>query len=80
MHSKYLVRDRDSDDAAVFFGSANYTDDSWGLQESNLLHIRSRPLASYFTNNFAELFATGRIPRQSNRSRRRWQSMFPACR
>jgi phosphatidylserine/phosphatidylglycerophosphate/cardiolipin synthase-like enzyme len=62
MHCKYLVRDGDSDDAAVFFGSANYTDDSWGLQESNLLHIRSRPLASSFTNNFVELLATGRIP------------------
>ena len=62
MHCKYLVRDADSDNAAVFLGSANYTDNSWGLQESNLLHIRSRPLASIFTENFARLFATGRIP------------------
>jgi phosphatidylserine/phosphatidylglycerophosphate/cardiolipin synthase-like enzyme len=62
MHCKYLVRDGDSDDAAMFFGSANYTGDSWGLQESNLLHIRSRPLAAFFTDNFAGLFATGRIP------------------
>ncbi len=62
MHSKYLIRDADSDDAAVFLGSANYTNDSWGLQESNLLQIRSRPLASFFTDNFAGLFATGRIP------------------
>ncbi len=62
MHCKYLVRDDDSDNAAVFLGSANYTGDSWGLQESNLLRIRSRPLAAFFTKNFAELFATGRIP------------------
>ena len=62
MHCKYLVRDGDSDDAAVFFGSANYTDNSWGLQESNLLHIRSRPLAAFFTENFSQLFGTGRIP------------------
>ena len=68
MHSKYLVRDSGSDDAAVSLGSANYTDDSWGLQESNLLQIRSRPLASIFTDNFAGLFATGRIPvNQTNR-------------
>ena len=68
MHCKYLVRDGDSDGAAVLLGSANYTNNSWGLQESNLLHIRSRPLASIFTNNFAELFATGRIPdNQTNR-------------
>ena len=62
MHCKYLVRDGDSDNAAVFLGSANYTGNSWGLQESNLLRIRSRPLAAFFTENFSELFATGRIP------------------
>ena len=68
MHSKYLIRDADSDDAAVSLGSANYTNDSWGLQESNLLQIRSRPLASIFTDNFAGLFATGRVPdNQTNR-------------
>ena len=68
MHCKYLIRDADSDAAAVWLGSANYTNDSWGLQESNLLQVRSRPLASIFTDNFAGLFASGRIPvKQSNR-------------
>ena len=68
MHCKYLIRDADSAEAAVWLGSANYTNDSWGLQESNLLQIRSRPLASIFTDNFAGLFATGRIPvNQTNR-------------
>ena len=68
MHSKYLIRDADSDDAAVLLGSANYTNNSWGLQESNLLQIRSRPLASIFTDNFAGLLATGRVPdNQTNR-------------
>jgi phosphatidylserine/phosphatidylglycerophosphate/cardiolipin synthase-like enzyme len=62
MHCKYLIRDADSDDAAVSLGSANYTNDSWGLQESNLLQIRSRALAAIFTDNFAGLFATGRVP------------------
>ena len=62
MHSKYMIRDADSDEAAVFIGSANYTNDSWGLQESNLLQIRSRQLASIFTDNFAGLFASGHIP------------------
>jgi phosphatidylserine/phosphatidylglycerophosphate/cardiolipin synthase-like enzyme len=61
MHSKYLVRDGDTDDAAVFLGSANYTNDSWGLQENNLLQLRSRPLAAYFTKNFTQLFAAGKI-------------------
>jgi phosphatidylserine/phosphatidylglycerophosphate/cardiolipin synthase-like enzyme len=68
MHSKYMIRDADSDEAAVFIGSANYTNDSWGLQESNLLQIRSRQLASIFTDNFAGLFASGHIPvNQTNR-------------
>jgi phosphatidylserine/phosphatidylglycerophosphate/cardiolipin synthase-like enzyme len=62
MHCKYLIRDADSDDAAVSLGSANYTNDSWGLQESNLLQIRSRALAAIFADNFAGLFATGRVP------------------
>jgi phosphatidylserine/phosphatidylglycerophosphate/cardiolipin synthase-like enzyme len=61
MHSKYLVRDGDTDEAAVFLGSANYTNDSWGLQENNLLQLRSRPLAAHFCRNFADLLAAGRI-------------------
>ena len=61
MHSKYLIRDGNADEAAVFLGSANYTNDSWGLQENNLLQLRSRPLASYFSRNFTNLFTTGRI-------------------
>ena len=61
MHSKYLIRDGNADEAAVFLGSANYTNDSWGLQENNLLQLRSRPLASYFSKNFTGLFTTGKI-------------------
>jgi phosphatidylserine/phosphatidylglycerophosphate/cardiolipin synthase-like enzyme len=61
MHSKYLIRDGNADEAAIFLGSANYTNDSWGLQENNLLQLRSRPLASYFSKNFTGLFTTGNI-------------------
>jgi phosphatidylserine/phosphatidylglycerophosphate/cardiolipin synthase-like enzyme len=61
MHSKYLIRDGNADEAAVFLGSANYTNDSWGLQENNLLQLRSRPLASYFSKNFTGLFTAGKI-------------------
>jgi phosphatidylserine/phosphatidylglycerophosphate/cardiolipin synthase-like enzyme len=62
MHSKYLIRDGATDAAAVFLGSANYTNDSWSLQENNLLELRSRPLASLFSENFSALFASGKIP------------------
>jgi phosphatidylserine/phosphatidylglycerophosphate/cardiolipin synthase-like enzyme len=61
MHSKYLIRDGGSADAAVFTGSANYTNDSWGLQENNLLQLRSQPLAATYSKDFADLFSTGRI-------------------
>ena len=61
MHSKYLVRDSDVDNAAIFLGSANYTNNSWGLQENNLLQLRSRPLAVCFSKNFTNLLAAGKI-------------------
>src|ERR1700722_16736323 len=62
MHDKYIVRDGGTAAAAVFMGSANYTNDSWGLQENNLLQLRSQPLAAYYAKDFAGLLATGRIP------------------
>lgn len=61
MHSKYIVRDGNSAEAAVFTGSSNYTNDSWGLQENNLLYLRSQLLASYFSKDFADLLSHGRI-------------------
>jgi phosphatidylserine/phosphatidylglycerophosphate/cardiolipin synthase-like enzyme len=69
MHCKYLVRDGNSDEAAMFLGSANYTNDSWGLQENNLLQLRSRELASHFTENFNRLFSTGHIPEKNGTDR-----------
>ena len=61
MHSKYIARDANSAAAAVFIGSSNYTNDSWGLQENNLVCLRSQLLASYFARNFADLLSSGRI-------------------
>jgi phosphatidylserine/phosphatidylglycerophosphate/cardiolipin synthase-like enzyme len=61
MHNKYILRDAASADAAVFTGSSNYTNDSWGLQDNNLLCLRSRPLASYYVEDFNELWARGKI-------------------
>src|SRR5690349_21811792 len=61
MHNKYIIRDGNSPEAALIMGSPNYTNDSWGLQENNLLRLRSQPLASLYSNNFAGLLSTGRI-------------------
>jgi phosphatidylserine/phosphatidylglycerophosphate/cardiolipin synthase-like enzyme len=61
MHNKYIVRDGNSAEAAVITGSSNYTNDSWGLQENNLLCLRSQLLASYYSKDFTDLLSTGRI-------------------
>ena len=61
MHNKYMLRDVDSSDAAVFTGSSNYTNDSWGLQDNNLLCLRSQELASYYAKDFTDLWSRGKI-------------------
>jgi phosphatidylserine/phosphatidylglycerophosphate/cardiolipin synthase-like enzyme len=61
MHDKYIVRDAASPDAAIFTGSANFTNDSWGLQENNLLFVRSQALAACYARDFSELWSRGKI-------------------
>src|ERR1700730_5665403 len=61
MHNKYIVRDVDSTDAAIFTGSSNYTNDSWGLQDNNLVCLRSQQLASYYAKDFTDLWSRGKI-------------------
>jgi phosphatidylserine/phosphatidylglycerophosphate/cardiolipin synthase-like enzyme len=61
MHNKYILRDAASADAAVFTGSSNYTNDSWGLQDNNLLCLRSPQLVSYYAKDFADLWSRGKI-------------------
>jgi phosphatidylserine/phosphatidylglycerophosphate/cardiolipin synthase-like enzyme len=61
MHSKYIVRDVGHRHAAVWTGSANWTDDAWNRQENNLLTIRSSPLAVGYRADFDQLWAAGRI-------------------
>ena len=61
MHNKYIVRDALSPNAAVFTGSANYTNDSWGLQENNLIFVGSQSLATSYASDFTDLWSRGRI-------------------
>jgi phosphatidylserine/phosphatidylglycerophosphate/cardiolipin synthase-like enzyme len=61
MHNKYIVRDASSPNAAIFTGSANYTNDSWGLQENNLLFLKSLSLAAQYARDFSDLWSHGRI-------------------
>ena len=52
MHSKYIVRDRQS----VWTGSTNMTDDAFTLMENNIVEISSQASASYYAQNFEELW------------------------
>jgi phosphatidylserine/phosphatidylglycerophosphate/cardiolipin synthase-like enzyme len=61
MHSKYIVRDAGHRHAAVWTGSANWTDDAWNRQENNLLTVVSSPLAAGYRSDFDQLWAAGRI-------------------
>ena len=61
MHNKYIVRDAGTRDAATFTGSANFTNDSWSLQENNLLFVRSKELSECYAREFAELWVSGKI-------------------
>lgn len=61
MHNKYIVRDAGAPNAAVWTGSANFTDDSWTLQENNILLIPDAVLAACYARDFAELWTKGSI-------------------
>jgi phosphatidylserine/phosphatidylglycerophosphate/cardiolipin synthase-like enzyme len=52
MHSKYIVRDRQS----IWTGSTNMTDEAFALEENNIVEIDSPPLASSYARNFEELW------------------------
>jgi phosphatidylserine/phosphatidylglycerophosphate/cardiolipin synthase-like enzyme len=61
MHSKYIVRDAGHRHAAVWTGSANWTDDAWTRQENNLLTVVSSALAAGYRADFDQLWAAGKI-------------------
>src|SRR6184192_1109739 len=52
MHSKFIVRDRQS----IWTGSTNMTDDAFTLMENNILEIGSSALASYYAEDFEQLW------------------------
>jgi len=57
MHHKYVVRDGD----AVWCGSANWSIDSWTLQENVIVVVENRALAAAYAANFAELWRHGSL-------------------
>ncbi len=61
MHNKYIVRDVNTSDAALWTGSANFTDDAWTYQENNIVQITSPELCTYYETDFQELWQSGDI-------------------
>jgi phosphatidylserine/phosphatidylglycerophosphate/cardiolipin synthase-like enzyme len=61
MHSKYIVRDVNSAAAAVWMGSANFTDAAWTRQENNIVRFNSPKLASAYETDFEEMWRSGNI-------------------
>jgi phosphatidylserine/phosphatidylglycerophosphate/cardiolipin synthase-like enzyme len=61
MHHKYIIRDGKTPAAAVWTGSTNFTDDSWSLQENNIVRIDSPELCAYYETDFSELWDKGDI-------------------
>ena len=61
MHDKYIVRDVTTSKAAVWTGSANWTNDAWTLQENNIVQVTSRKVAAGYATDFNEMWDTGAI-------------------
>lgn len=61
MHHKYLVRDARTPRGTVWTGSTNFTDDSWTLQENNIIRVRSPELCTYYETDFQQLWDRGDI-------------------
>jgi phosphatidylserine/phosphatidylglycerophosphate/cardiolipin synthase-like enzyme len=61
MHSKYVIRDGHTPNAAVLMGSANFTDDAWTRQDNNVRVFESPQLAAYYETDFNELWASENI-------------------
>jgi phosphatidylserine/phosphatidylglycerophosphate/cardiolipin synthase-like enzyme len=61
MHNKYVIRDGHTQRAALWTGSANFTDDAWTLQENNIVRIDSPTLCAFYETDFGELWESGEI-------------------
>jgi phosphatidylserine/phosphatidylglycerophosphate/cardiolipin synthase-like enzyme len=59
MHHKYIVLDAGTPQGQVWTGSTNFTDDSWSLQDNNILTIAAPQVAQGYARDFQELWNTG---------------------
>ncbi len=56
MHSKYVIRDGHTENAAVWTGSTNFTDGAFKDMENNVVKVAAPELCAYYENDFNELW------------------------
>lgn len=61
MHHKYIIRDGSTHAGTVWTGSTNFTEDSWALEENNIVQVASPELCIYYETDFDELWTRGDI-------------------
>lgn len=57
MHHKFIVRDQ----ASVWTGSLNLTDDAFTLMENNVVQVDSPQIAAYYAEDFEQLWEKGKF-------------------
>ena len=66
MHHKYVVSDAGTPEAAVWTGSANWTDDSWTREENVIVRLDGPGVAACYRANFEELWETQSVDRSGH--------------
>jgi phosphatidylserine/phosphatidylglycerophosphate/cardiolipin synthase-like enzyme len=67
MHSKYIIRDGLTSDAALLTGAANFTTDAWSVQDNNILTFeKCQELSANYENDFSEMWQSGVISNSGN--------------
>jgi phosphatidylserine/phosphatidylglycerophosphate/cardiolipin synthase-like enzyme len=61
MHHKFVIRDAGTENAWVWTGSTNWTNDSWTREENVILRLPSAQLAAAFSRDFGELWDGGQV-------------------
>jgi phosphatidylserine/phosphatidylglycerophosphate/cardiolipin synthase-like enzyme len=77
MHHKYAVADAGRPGAAVWTGSANWTEHAWSREENVIVRVVCEPLALAYQENFEELWETRSVRRSGLRPRSAWARVDP---
>ncbi len=80
MHHKYAVADAGRPEAAVWTGSANWTEHAWSREENVIVRVASDRLAAAYRENFEELWETRSVRRSGLRPPSPWVAVGPGHR